>query len=110
MHSIITCKVNEVPCMTELKKGLEENIYFVGFVPETNDMNFKFLINGGDCDSLTLTTSPDQARDPLSENVAYITEDRPDDYGSLGIFVFEGDQSKAVCRRELSCVVSKQKR
>ena len=95
--------------MTELKKGLEENIYFVEFVPGTNDMNFKFLINGGNCDSLKLTTSPDQARDPLSGNVVYITENRPDDYDSLGIFVFKGNQSKAVCPRELTCVISKQK-
>ena len=95
MHLFITCKVGEVPCVNELKKGLGDEIsYLVEFVEGTDEKDFEYLGHDSNCDNNTsLTTVVSKATHPACGDAIYIKEDSPDDHGTLGIFTVKDDHS-----------------
>ena len=95
LHLSITCKVGEVPCMSELKKGLKAGIcYFVAFASGTDEEIFQYLVNEGNSNNPTSTaTEPDQASLPAYGDAICSKADNRNVYGTLGIFAVKDDRS-----------------
>ena len=94
LHLTITCKVGEVPCMNELKKGFTAGIcYFVGFAPGRDEV-FQHQVNEGNLDNSTSSaTELDQASYLASGDAICSKAENLNVYGSLGIFAVKDDHS-----------------